>query len=141
MQGGGKRKTELTQERGLDRCQMPCSQWDTGRPGSEDVRVIDPLLRFRLLRPRGTRFGGLTEPVLSLQWKRPSWCRRGATDYRLARRSPPRRPAKPSSWSRQGLAITLYPGYTCCLPRIIRPPSSPTSSGSSSSSSSSMAIH
>lgn len=93
--------------RGLNRCQMPCSQWDARRPGSEDVRVIGPLLRFRLLRPRGTRFGGLTEPVLSLQWKRPSWCRRGATDYRLARRrepfpprarrafSPPRGPARP----------------------------------------------
>lgn len=26
--------------------------------------------------------------VLSLQWKRPSWCRRGATDYRLTCRSP-----------------------------------------------------
>lgn len=77
----------------VDRCQMPCSQWDARRPGSEDVRVIGPLLRFRLLRPRGTRFGGLTEPVLSLQWKRPSWCRRGATDYRLACRSPSPRPS------------------------------------------------
>lgn len=93
---------------------MPCSQWDARRPGSEDVRVIGPLLRFRLLRPRGTRFGGLTEPVLSLQWKRPSWCRRGATDYRLACRSPlfASHPA-PSTLplellAVQRLAITLY---------------------------------
>lgn len=96
----------------VDRCQMPCSQWDARRPGSEDVRVIGPLLRFRLLRPRGTRFGGLTEPVLSLQWKRPSWCRRGATDYRLACRSPSSRPypaRRPLSLlAAQRLAITLY---------------------------------
>jgi hypothetical protein len=31
-------------ERGLARWQMPCSQWDARRPGSEDVRVIGPLL-------------------------------------------------------------------------------------------------
>jgi len=92
MQGEEKSGAELAGGRRTDRCQMPCSQWDARRPGSEDVRVIGPLLRFRLLRPRGTRFGGLTEPVLSLQWKRPSWCRREATDYRLARRSPAPRP-------------------------------------------------
>lgn len=46
---------------------MPCSQWDASRPRSEDVRVIGPVLRFRLLRPRGTRRfgGGLTGPASS----------------------------------------------------------------------------
>lgn len=110
---------------------MPCSQWDARRPGSEDVGVIGPLLRFRLLRPRGTRFGGLTEPVLSLQWKRPSWCRRGATDYRLACRSPSPRPsplraapfAPPSSFSRSSDSPSPCTRYTCCLPCIIRPSS------------------
>lgn len=124
---------------------MPCSQWDARRPGSEDVRVIGPLLRFRLLRPRGTRFGGLTEPVLSLQWKRPSWCRRGATDYRLACRSPlfashPAPSTLPSSSLRSSDSPSPCTWYTCCLPRIIRPSSCSTPPGPSPSSPS-MAIH
>jgi len=141
--GGETEGVGLARRKSVDRCQMPCSQWDARRPGSEDVRVIGPLLRFRLLRPRGTRFGGLTEPVLSLQWKRPSWCRRGATDYRLACRRPSSHPSPyrfslPSSFSRSSDSPSPCTRYTCCLPRIIRPSSCTTPPGPSSPS---MTVH
>jgi len=89
---------------------MPCSQWDARRPGSEDVRVIGPLLRFRLLR--GTRFGGPAEPVSS---RYSGSGRLGVGGELLITGSPagenaprvaPRAPYRASS--RRGPAISLY---------------------------------
>lgn len=114
---------------------MPCSQWDARRPRSEDVRVIGPLLRFRLLAAAGhpIRRRLNRTNVFSLQWKRLSWCRRGATDYRLTCRSPaprftssslpPRKRERLFSFIVAPLVVQPSPctRYTCCLPRIIRP--------------------
>lgn len=107
---------------------MPCSQWDASRPRSEDVRVIGPLLRFRLPRPRGTRFGGdLTGPTSS---RYSGSARPGVGGELLITDSPAGAPLHPfiplfsvAQARKSLLAVQPSPcaRYTCCPPRIIRP--------------------
>ena len=113
------------------RCRGPSG--DARRPGSEDVRVIGPLLRFRLLRSRRPRFGApllLPLPLVTQSSRYTAKrCLPGVggelliTDLPAA---PLAHLAAPPSLLASLAAIPksrhhLVLRYTCYLPRIIRP--------------------